>query len=397
MSEIPGRICRQCIMDESDPEIVFDQIGTGNHCHTYAQKIAQLPKSIFGNDASQALEKVVEAIKNAGRNKPYDCLIGVSGGVDSTYVAYLTKKLGLRPLAVHFDNGWDSELAVLNVSNICKKLEIDLYSYVVDWEEFRDLQLSFFRSSLSNPEIPTDHGITASLYRVAAQHDISCIIVGVNMATEAIMPMSWTYHSLDYKLIKNVQKIFGTKTLKSFPKYSLFDVAKYSFVKKIKRLRILDYIHFDRNEVMEIIKKELDWKPYGAKHHESHYTRFCQQYVFPRKFGFDKRRAHLSSLICAGQMTRAQALQEFAENSYTEIQMEEDRRYVAKKFNISLEEFDRIMAMPIKYWWEYPNNFWLVGKLIRFPNLIKMIRGDLKPKLGTNSSPKRKKWLEFGL
>jgi len=206
----------------------------------------------------------------------YDCIIGVSGGVDSSYVAYVVRQLGLRPLAVHLDNGWDSELAVSNIKNFLNKLDIDLYTHVLDWEEFKQLQIAFLEASTPDSEVPTDHAIMAVLYKEAAKRNIQYIILGVNTVTEAIHAPRWSYGHNDWRYIKSVNRLFGKIKLKRFPHFSLFNLIYYSIIKRIKIVRILDFVNYKKQEAMRILQDELYWKPYGGKHYESIYTRFFQ-------------------------------------------------------------------------------------------------------------------------
>jgi N-acetyl sugar amidotransferase len=342
-------------MDITDPHIEFDEDGVCNHCRRYEEQARQR----LQREAEQqvTLQRLVEEIKARGRNKEYDCIIGVSGGIDSTYLAYQVKKLQLRPLAVHMDNGWDSELAVSNIENVLKKLGIDLYTYVLDWQEFKDLQIAFLKASVSDAEIPTDHAIWAALYHAADQRGISYILLGTNHATEGIFPRSWTYGILDWRYIKGVHDRFGKIRLKSYPHISLFKHRFfYPVIKRIQVVSILDYMPYNKREAAEILEQQLDWRPYGGKHYESIYTRFFQGYILPRKFNIDKRRAHLSTLIMSGQITRAEALEQIQHPPYAGYMFEEDMEYVLKKFELTTGQFDKIMALPIKTYQDYPNS-----------------------------------------
>lgn len=345
------RICLRCIMDTTDPEIRFDESGYCNHCTAALEKLQNTP---FRRDKS-SFARLIEEVKEKSSNKKYDCIIGVSGGTDSSYVAYRVKTSGLRPLAVHLDNGWDSELAVKNIENICKILNIDLFTYVIDWEEFKDLQLSFLKASTPDSEIPSDHAITAILYKTAIREGVKYVLAGVNTATEAILPNAWSRGHGDWKYIKNIQKQFGSKELKSFPHYSIFELMKFRHIKRIKWINFLDYIEYNKQEAKKIIEKEIGWRDYGLKHYESIYTRFFQGYILPRKFGFDKRRVDLSSLICAGQITREQALEEMRKEIYPHQELKEDIDYVINKFGLTEEEFERIMKLSPKTYWDYPS------------------------------------------
>ncbi|PKP61394.1 MAG: N-acetyl sugar amidotransferase [Candidatus Altiarchaeales archaeon HGW-Altiarchaeales-1] len=368
------KICNRCIMDTSDHDIQFDEKGLCNHCKKYEERVE---KELYykHKDGEQKLNQLVNQIKEKGKNKEYDCIIGVSGGVDSTFVAYIVKKLGLRPLAVHLNNGWNSEISERNIENTCKALDIDLYTSVPDWEEFKDLQLSFLKSSVSNSEIPTDHAIIAFLFQVASERGIPYIIRGHNIVTEAILPSSWGYDSGDLKFINGIHNKFGKVKLKTFPHYNLIDMFNYIFIKKIKFIPILNYIKYDKKEAMRIIEKELGWRYYGGKHYESIYTRFFQGYILPKKFGIDKRRAHLSTLICSGQMTRDEALEEMKKDPYpTEEMMNDDKEYVIKKLGLTEKEFEKIMSLPIKTFTDYPNNYFLISKRWLIVRLAKKLR-----------------------
>ncbi|MDD5431473.1 MAG: N-acetyl sugar amidotransferase [Candidatus Omnitrophica bacterium] len=375
------RVCKYCIMDTSDPEIIFDEEGRCSHCKRYFH-IAQ-ERILPDDELKIRLGALVEKIKNKGRGRKYDCLIGVSGGVDSTYVAYIVKKLGLRPLAVHLDNGWDSELAVKNIELTLKKLGIDLFTYVLNWEEFKDLQLSFLKASTPDLEIPTDQAIIASLFFVASRNRIKYILLGENVVTEAIMPKRWSSGQSDWKYIKNVHKKFGKFKLKRYPYFSFFK-RLYYFYLKCHVINILNYIPYDKNEAIDILEKEIGWKNYTSKHYESIYTRFVQGYILPKKFGFDKRRAHLSTLICSGQMSRERALEEIAKDPYSSGDLKrQDFNYVVKKLGLTEGEFERLLSLPIKKFDDYPSyassSFY---RIIRFLELNKTIKAWVQMFLG---------------
>lgn len=356
------QICTRCIMDTTDPNIVFDDNGICNHCHDYDRMIEQ--KVIIGKAGEEYLEKLVEEIKRDGKNKPYDCLIGVSGGVDSTYVAYLVKKkMGLRPLAVHMDNGWDSELAVKNIEETLKRLEIDLHTEVLDWEEFKDLQTAFLKASTPDSEIPSDHAIWAVIGDLAEKLKVKYILSGFNVRTETHLPSAWSQGHYDWKYIRSVQKLFGSGKLETFPHIPFFAYYRRLFTQK--RVDILNYIDFNKTTAMKFLEDELGWRYYGGKHHESIYTRFYQGYILPTKFGYDKRRSHLSSLICSKEITQANALEEIKNPTYAPSLLEEDREYVAKKLGLSQNEFEAIMNLPKKSISDYPS----YGRILEGPLL----------------------------
>jgi len=355
MNENNYRICTQTIMDTTaDPDIKFDENGVSNYVEYYKKLVSQrLPTP---DVAPKKLKEIIDKIKSAGKGKEYDCIIGVSGGVDSTYVAYLVKEMGLRPLAVHFDNGWNSELAVSNIEKVLKLLDIDLYTYVVDWDEYKDLQLSFLKASTPDGEIPTDHAIYALLYQMANKYGIKYIIKGQNIKTEGILAPSWAQGHLDWKYIRSVQKQFGTQKLKTFPHLSLFKVFYFLGIKQIKAIAILDYTDYNKKTAMDVLQNKLGWIYYGGKHYESVYTRFFQGYILPKKFHIDKRRGHLSTLICSGEIAREEALEEIKKDPYPNEELKkQDIEFAAKKLGITSDDFNTIMTSPIRSINDYPN------------------------------------------
>lgn len=338
-------------MDTTDPDIKFDEQGECNHCRSYDEQVRD---HVFSDDSGKAkLLKIADQIKISGRGKAYDCIIGVSGGVDSTYLAYVVKGLGLRPLAVHLDNGWDSELAVKNIENVLRKLDFELYTYVIDWEEFKDLQLAFLRASTPDSEIPSDHAIFSLLYQMADKFRVRYVLPGINVRTETHLPLSWSQGHRDWRYIKYIHRQFGTVPLRTFPHTTLHQYAYYGLTQNW--IPVLNYIDYVKKDAMAVLENELGWKYYGGKHYESIYTRFYQGYILPKKFGFDKRRSHLSSLICSGEITRIAALSELKQDAYPVKLQQEDREYVIKKLGITEPEFDDIMRLPQKSYWDYPS------------------------------------------
>lgn len=367
------QICTRCVMDRSDREINFDENGVCNHCRSYDRHMNSYP---FIDPASVRLEldKNIDRIKKTGKGKPYDCVIGVSGGVDSTYLAYVAKTKGLRPLAVHLDNGWNSELSVHNIEKVLTKLGIDLFTHVLDWEEFRDLQLSFLKASVSDAEIPTDHAIGGILYRMAVKNGISYILLGTNYSTESGIPSSWTYGVSDWRYISSVHRKFGTKKLMTYSHFSLLDELTLKTIRGIKVFPILDYIPYIKENVLDVLQTELGWEYYGGKHYESIYTRFFQGYILPKKFNIDKRRAHFSSLIRSGQKAREQAIKELDEPTYPEDLQVSDREYVIKKLGLTDGEFEEIMALPVKTHRDYATYKGFAEKTIGFEPARKIIQ-----------------------
>ena len=344
-------ICPRCIMDTSDPGIQFNDRGLCNRCREYESVFAQ--HVLSPETRQRELADLVARIRADGRKREYDCLIGVSGGVDSTYVAYVTKKLGLRPLAVHLDNGWDSELAVCNIERCLKTLDIDLYTHVLDWDEFRDLQLAFLKASTPDSEIPSDHAILALMMKMAAKIGVRHVISGCNVVTEGVFAPTWSRGHYDWKYIRTIHQKYGTIPLKKYVHFSLAGLGWTRYVRGQRQVYILNYLDYNKRQAMELIQKELGWKPYGGKHHESIYTRFFQSYILPRKFGFDKRRMHLSTLIMSGQISRDNALAEMQKPICSPDLMVEDKRYVCKKLGLPEAEFEAILALPPRTFWDY--------------------------------------------
>ena len=367
----PYQMCVRCIMDtRAHSAIEFDDSGLCHHCRRYDLLVGS--RVLRGEEARSALAAHVERIQEAGRGREYDCIIGVSGGVDSTYVAYLVKELGLRALAVHFDNGWNSELAVKNIERVLDILGVELFTYVVDWDEFRDLQIAFLRASTPDGEIPSDHAINALLWGEARRRGIRYMVSGMNFATESISVPEWAYGHSDWRYIKDVHRRFGTVPLKTYPHFSLRELAYMNVVRGIRTVSILNYVDYHKADAMELLQGKLGWQYYGGKHHESIYTRFYQGYILPRKFGVDKRYGHLSDLINAGQITKAQALEEIKQPTYAPELQEQDRTYVCKKLGFSQSEFDAIMRAPVKSFRDYRNSYAAV-QLLR--NTVNRLRG----------------------
>jgi N-acetyl sugar amidotransferase len=340
--ELGYQRCSRCIMDTTDPAISFDVNGVCNHCLRVDQwKLKWNPE---GDPA--ALEQLMETIKKDGRGKEYDMIMGLSGGVDSSYVAKLAKDFGLRTLVVHCDTGWNSELAVKNIENIVSKCGFDLVTHVVDWETMRDLQYAFFKSGVPNQDIPQDHAISAVFYGYADKHKVKWSLSGSNLATESILPTTWGYDNLDLKHIRAIHSKFGSGDLSRFPTMSYY---KYTYYQTIKRMRIakpLDLINYKKCEAMKVLQDSFEWKYYGGKHYESRFTKFFQGWYLPTKWGYDKRLAHLSSLIVGNEITRDQALNEFRNGTLPVSEIESDMDFMAKKLGISSDEFKQLIQVP---------------------------------------------------
>lgn len=361
------QICNYCIMDTSDRDITFNEKGRCNHC-IEAEKLIEKTKN-----KEKELKKIISKIKEEEKDKNYDCIIGISGGVDSAYVAYLGNKFGLRMLAVHIDAGWNTKVAEDNISKICKKLNIDLKRIKIDEETMKELQRAYMFSNLANLDVPQDHVFLAGVYKYAKEYNLKYMLNGSNFATEGILPKSWGYAAIDYKNIKSVYKKCGRGG--SLKKYPHFGILKYIYYQeKIKRVDILNYIEYSKKEAMKTLEEEFNWKYYGGKHFESIFTKFFQSYYLPQKFGYDKKRAHLSSLIVNKEITREEALREFEDKTtYPEEEMLKDRNYILDKLEISINDWDKIMKSPNKTEDDYRNNKKLLAVCFKVKKMIRKL------------------------
>ncbi|MGV8970460.1 MAG: N-acetyl sugar amidotransferase [Microbacteriaceae bacterium] len=371
--------CVRTIMDTTDPDIWFDESGVSSHALRFDSEIAPELRAAQAGERLTELDDLVARIKKSGQGKPYDCIIGISGGVDSSYVALQAVKLGLRPLAVHFDSGWNSELAVDNIHNLVTSLGLDLYTHVVDWREMKDLQLAFFKASVANADTPTDHAFSWVAYKQAAKYGITYILSGANNVSESILPSAWGYDAGDAKHLKAIHKRFGTVKLKTYPVMGL--VKRNLWYPEVRRIRtepLLNYLPYDYKEAKRAIAEELGWRDYGGKHYESVFTRYFQGYYLPQKFGFDKRLAHYSSLIVSEQMTRDEALVLLESTNYPEELRHQDHEFIAKKLGVSVTELEEIYALPPVDYSEYPNAQASAARLFAFTARV----GGVLRKLG---------------
>lgn len=349
------QMCSRCLMDTTDPEINFDVYGVCNHCRDFDLVIkSQWPSPEQGE---VLLAEMIATLKIHGKGKNYDCIIGLSGGVDSSYCAMKVAEWGLRPLVVHVDAGWNSELAVMNIEQICKRLGFDLVTHVIDWEEMRDMQLAFLRSNLANQDAPQDHAFFAALYGYAEKAGIRHVINGSNFATESILPRAWGYDAMDATLLKGVHGRFGTSPRGNFPVISFFELyVKYPHLLRMDVLKPLNFLTYRKQDAIETLERDLGWRYYGGKHFESRWSRFFQAYYLPYKFGYDKRKAHLSSLVLDGQMIRSEALEALKQPLYDERLLAEDKVFIAKKLKISGDEFEDLINQSVRHYSEYPNH-----------------------------------------
>lgn len=342
-------------MDTSDPDIVFDAEGICNHCRQYeARRGRELPPPAL---RPALLQEVVGRIKRDGQGKSYDCVIGLSGGVDSSYVALQVKRLGLRTLGVHLDNGWNSDEAVSNIHQIVTKLGVDLHTHVLPWEEFRDLQKSFFRASVVNCEMPTDHAILAVLFQTAARFGVKHILSGSNFVSEGIfVPMAWGYDYRDWRNLKDIHRRYGTAPIHEYPRLPLRKLGWYVGARRIRFFPILNYVEYVKTAAIAELVGEIGWRPYGRKHGESRFTRFYQEHYLVQKFGYDKRRLHLSVLVNSGQLSRDAALEQLTQPMFQPGELQDLEAFVRKKLGFSEEEWNGIMRTPPRSHFEFRTN-----------------------------------------
>jgi N-acetyl sugar amidotransferase len=350
-------------MDESNPAIEFDAVGRCNCCR---DALLRRPHEWWpGVEGSVRMDRLVSTLKAQGRGKKYDAMVGLSGGIDSAYLAHLaSRRHGLRLLAVHVDGGWNTEPAVRNIESIVRGLDVDLHTYVVEWQEMRDLQVAFLKASVLNQDIPQDHAFFAILYRSAIRFGIRHFLSGINFATESIVPPNWGFPSMDGVHVRGVHRRFGQHPLDSYPIMPLTDFLWMTRVRReLVVHRPLNYLDYRKDRARDELQREYGWRDYGGKHGESRFTRFYQDIYLPRKFGFDKRRLHLSSLIVSGQTSREQALVELARPIIPPDQMRRDIRFVAKKLGLTVEELESYIDAPVVSHSAYPNQAVLHGRL----------------------------------
>jgi N-acetyl sugar amidotransferase len=337
-------ICTRCVMDVSDPAVTFDAEGVCSCCRRYDEQKAL--RGYRPGESEKELEALVKQIKTAGEGREFDCIIGISGGVDSAYLAYTAHKLGLRMLAVHVDTGWNSEVAVRNIERLCNQLGLQLHTIVMDWPTMKELQRAYLLSGLANLDVPQDHLLVAAVYRFAREYGVRYVLNGTNIATEgASSPFSKQLSCMDFWHIKSVYRRWGRgKSLRKYQHLSLVQ-ARWKFA-AIEQVNLLNYFPYSKKEAIEALTKAFGWEYYGGKHFESRFTKWFQSAYLPRKFGYDKRRYHLSCLINNGEMTRAEALAELAQPPYPEVQMREDEEYILKKLDISPAQWAKVISEP---------------------------------------------------
>lgn len=351
-----SRVCSRCVMDETDANIVFDDQGVCNHCHRFDS--VQSHQLFSGVDGENRLQALVDRIKKEGAGKEYDCIIGLSGGVDSSYLAVKVKDFGLRPLVVHVDAGWNSELAVSNIEKIIKYCGYDLHTHVMNWEEMRDLQLSYMKAAVANQDVPQDHAFFSNMYHFAVKNDIKYILSGGNLATEAVFPDSWHGSAMDAINLKAIHSKFGSKPLRDYKTISFFEYyVWYPFVKNMRTIRPLNYMSYDKSAAEKYLQETVGYRSYARKHGESIFTKLFQNYYLPTRFGYDKRKLHYSSMILSKQMTRQEALLKLDEPLYDLNELDADIEYFCKKMRISRPQFNEMMEAPIHDFTDFDN--WL--------------------------------------
>lgn len=354
------QICANCVMDTTDSKITFDQNGVCDHCNTFKKRT--LPIWHPDEKSIAEMQQVAEKIKHHGKGKDFDCIIGMSGGVDSSYLVYLAKeKLGLHPLVFHVDAGWNSQQAVNNIERIVDKLGLDLYTEVIDWEEMKDLQLAFFKSGVSHVDTPQDHAFFATMYKFCSKYKIKYMLTGANYSTECIVnPFEWMYYQSDSTQLKDIHKKFGSKPLKTFPLTNILWHKVYlKYIKGIQVVKPLNYFPYVKEEATQFLEKEFGYQRYAQKHFESRFTKFYEGYWLPEKFGFDTRIVQYSSLILTGQMTRDEALENLKKPAYDPETIEHDFEYIATKLSISPEDLRKYMNEPNKTFKDYKNQYWI--------------------------------------
>tara|TARA_B100001057_G_C22833063_1_gene944169 strand:- start:525 stop:1664 length:1140 start_codon:yes stop_codon:yes gene_type:complete len=348
------QICKRCVMDITDPEIYFDNQGICNHCNEFDKFTS---KKWFPNqEGKKKLNIIFDKIKNYNVNEDYNCIIGLSGGIDSSYLALLVNEYKLRPLVIHVDAGWNSELAVNNIEKIVKYCGYDLHVHVMDWLEIKDLQLAYLKAGVSNQDVAQDHAFFASLYHYATKNRIKYILTGGNLATESVFPKTWHHSAMDSINLKSIHSRYGQKKLKNYKTISFFEYYfYYPFIKGMTVIRPLNFLPYNKSDAIKFLKEKVDFKDYGRKHGESRFTKFFQNYYLPKKFNMDKRLPHLSSLILSGTISRNQALEELKKPLYEKIELQEDKIYIAKKLGISVIELDKLIKKKGNHYSDYSN------------------------------------------
>lgn len=369
------QICKLCIMDTSDPQISFNEEKICNYC----EELESFYRECSVRTSSQIdadLKKAAVHIKKQAGNSKYHCVLGLSGGVDSSFTADLmVNKLDLKPLIVHFDNGWNSSLAVENIEKIVTSLNLNMLTYVIDWESFKDLQRAFMFASVIDIEMLTDNAIYGALIKIAKKHGIKCVVSGENFATESGLPNAWRWEKLDAKNIRAIHRLYGTERLKNFPIYGPWKLIKDRIFNRIYHFYPLNIIQYNKTQAIDLLKTKFDWQYYGGKHYESIFTKFYQAYILPTKFGIDKRRAHLSSLIRNNELNRENALHEISKPLYLPSELGEELQYIFKKLDFNEKDFKQMMALRPRSHLYYPSDYKLLMAIKKIARTLRLKKG----------------------
>jgi N-acetyl sugar amidotransferase len=356
------QICATCVMDTSDSAIQFDTSGVCDHCVTFERHTK--PNWLRGEKAREELVALADQIRAAGKGKDFDCIVGLSGGVDSSYLAYVAKEImGLRPLVFHVDAGWNSELAVQNIEKMVDGLSLDLFTEVIDWEEMADLQLAFLRSGVPHIDVPQDHAFFATMYQFAEKYAVKAILTGANLSTECVRnPLEWMYYQSDSIQLRDIHRRFGTRPLVSYPVTSILRHKVWlPYFKGIRVERPLNLIDYNKKTAVDFLVNRFGWRPYPQKHFESRFTRFYEGYWLPARFGYDVRRVQFSSLIMTGQMTREDALSLLTKPALDDDTIRREFEFVAEKLRISSDELTGYLHSPKKTYRDYKSQDFLYG------------------------------------
>lgn len=378
MSNRNYRICTNCVMDTSDSKITFDEKGVCDHCNDFYSNV--FPNWHTDERGRKGLDEIVLKIKKEGKGKDFDCILGMSGGVDSSYLLHLAvTELGLRPLVFHVDGGWNSELGVNNIEVMVEKLGLDLYTEVINWEEMKDFQLAFFKSGVPHLDIPQDHAFIATLYNFADKYKIKYILNGGNISTECVRnPMEWAYYGTDMSQINDIIRQFGTLKMETYPFSPIFRHKFYlRYLKGVQVVKPLNYLPYIKQDAVKLLAETYGWKPYPQKHFESRFTKFFEGYWLPERFGFDTRRVQFSSLILTKQMAREEALEKLKKPAYDPSKIDDEFNYIATKLGITTKELRGYFNLPKKFYQDYKNQqsiFVAGAKALKFIGVERSIK-----------------------
>lgn len=373
------QICSNCIMDTSDPNISFDKNNICDHCQNYYENI--LPYWNKGVNRINLIEPLLDKIKKNSNNQNFDCLLGISGGLDSSYLAYVAKKIfGLKPLLFHCDAGWNTEQSVKNIENIANGLNLDLHTDVIEWSEVKNLQRAFYKSGVPFQDVPQDLAFFSSLYNYSSKYNIKYILTGGNFSMESIRgPIQYAYFATDLTLVKDVFSKYGEGKLDSFPMRDLFNYKIYlKFIKRISMIKLLDYVPYSKFEAQQTLKKNYDWQPFRSKHYESILSKFHDAYWTPKRYNFDRRRMYLSSEILTEQLSRENALDSFKNDKTSDDENKKDFEYIARKLDFSYDEFRKIENLPKKTFMDFKNKYRLISLFVKFSNYLNIERRNFR-------------------